>query len=98
MEELAKNAALSVSAFHRQFKVVTALSPLQYQKQVRLIHARSLLVTSGQNATAIAHQVGYESATQPRVGSGIWVAAGEGLRPDARIAAVKVNDRTRSST
>ena len=64
MDDLAREAALSVSAFHRQFKAVTALSPLQYQKQVRLIQARSLLVTSAQNVTAVAHQVGYESATQ----------------------------------
>lgn len=41
VETLAPMAALSVSAFHRQFKAVTTLSPLQYQKQVRLLHARS---------------------------------------------------------
>jgi AraC-like DNA-binding protein len=64
VEELAEGAAMSVSAFHRHFKAVTALSPLQYQKQVRLLHARTLLVAAGFNVTAAAHEVGYESPTQ----------------------------------
>ena len=64
VEALAEMAALSVSAFHRHFKAVTALSPLQYQKHVRLLHARSLLIAGEGNATAIAFGVGYESPTQ----------------------------------
>lgn len=64
VEALAKMAALSVSAFHRHFKAVTALSPLQYQKHVRLLHARSLLIAGEGNATSIAFGVGYESPTQ----------------------------------
>lgn len=64
MEDLAKDAAMSVSAFHRHFKAVTALSPLQYQKQVRLLQARTLLVAAGYSVTAAAHEVGYESPTQ----------------------------------
>jgi len=64
MEELAEDAAMSVSAFHRHFKAVTSLSPLQYQKQVRLLHARTLLVAAGHNVTSAAHEVGYESPTQ----------------------------------
>jgi AraC-like DNA-binding protein len=64
VETLAGMAALSVSAFHRHFKSVTALSPLQYQKQVRLLHARSLLVAGAGNATSIAFAVGYESPSQ----------------------------------
>lgn len=64
VEILAEMAALSVSAFHRHFKAVTALSPLQYQKQVRLLHARSLLIAGEGNATSIAFGVGYESPTQ----------------------------------
>ncbi len=64
VESLAEMAALSVSAFHRHFKAVTALSPLQYQKHVRLLHARSLLIAGEGNATSIAFGVGYESPTQ----------------------------------
>ncbi|WP_121120080.1 AraC family transcriptional regulator [Croceibacterium ferulae] len=64
VEALADMAALSVSAFHRHFKAVTALSPLQYQKQVRLLHARSLLIAGKENTTAIAFDVGYESPNQ----------------------------------
>lgn len=64
IEALAEMAALSVSAFHRHFKAVTALSPLQYQKRVRLLHARSLLVAGKGNATSIAFGVGYESPNQ----------------------------------
>jgi AraC-like DNA-binding protein len=64
VEALAEMAALSVSAFHRHFKAATALSPLQYQKHVRLLHARSLLVAGAGNATSVAFGVGYESPTQ----------------------------------
>lgn len=64
VEALAEMAALSVSAFHRHFKAVTALSPLQYQKNVRLLHARSLLIAGDGNATTVALSVGYESLTQ----------------------------------
>lgn len=64
VEALAEMAALSVSAFHRHFKAVTALSPLQYQKHVRLLHARSMLIAGDGNATAVAFRVGYESSTQ----------------------------------
>lgn len=64
VEQLAEMAALSVSAFHRQFKAVTALSPLQYQKQLRLLHARALLIAGEGNATTVAFGVGYESPNQ----------------------------------
>ncbi len=64
VETLAQRAAMSVSAFHRHFKAVTALSPLQYQKRVRLLQARTLLVASAKSVTHAAHEVGYESATQ----------------------------------
>ena len=64
MEDLAADAAMSVSAFHRHFKAVTTLSPLQYQKQVRLLHARTRLIAAGGNVTTVAHEVGYESPTQ----------------------------------
>jgi AraC-like DNA-binding protein len=64
IEALADMAALSVSAFHRHFKAVTALSPLQYQKRVRLLNARSLLIAGQGNATTISFDVGYESPNQ----------------------------------
>lgn len=64
VEVLAEMAALSVSAFHRHFKAVTALSPIQYQKQVRLLHARTLLMAGDGNATSVAFDVGYESPNQ----------------------------------
>jgi len=55
---------MSVSAFHRHFKAVTTLSPLQYQKRVRLLQARMLMVASARSVTNAAFEVGYESATQ----------------------------------
>lgn len=61
---LAENVAMSESAFHRHFKAATALSPLQYQKQLRLMRARQLLIADGASVTAAALDVGYESATQ----------------------------------
>jgi len=64
VESLAQKAAMSVSAFHRHFKAVTTLSPLQYQKRVRLLQARMLMVGSAKSVTAAAFEVGYESATQ----------------------------------
>ena len=64
VEALAEMAALSVSAFHRHFKAVTALSPLQYQKRVRLLHARAQLIAGQGSATSVAYGVGYESPNQ----------------------------------
>lgn len=64
VEALARAAAMSASAFHRNFKSVTSLSPLQYQKQIRLLKARSLMISAGRNVTSTAFEVGYESATQ----------------------------------
>lgn len=64
VEALAEKASMSASAFHRHFKAVTALSPLQYQKRVRLLQARTLLITGGKSVTSAAFEVGYESPTQ----------------------------------
>lgn len=64
VDDLAQKAAMSVSAFHRHFKAVTNLSPLQYQKRVRLLQARTLLVANAKSVTTAAFEVGYESATQ----------------------------------
>lgn len=64
IEALAGIAAMSASAFHRHFKVATAMSPLQFQKRIRLIQARKLLVAGGHGAASVAFEVGYESASQ----------------------------------
>ena len=64
VEALARKAAMSVSAFHRHFKAVTNLSPLQYQKRVRLLQARTLMLAHASSVTKAAFEVGYESATQ----------------------------------
>lgn len=64
VEALAAHVAMSVSAFHRQFKVVTNMSPLQFQKTIRLMQARRLMVTEALSAAAVAIRVGYESPSQ----------------------------------
>ena len=64
VEELAATARLSPSAFHRQFKALTSLTPLQYQKQLRLLEARRLMVSDAMNAELTAYTVGYESPSQ----------------------------------
>jgi len=64
VEELAEAAHLSVSAFYHRFKAVTAMSPLQYQKQLRLQEARRLMIVEGLDAAAAGHRVGYESPSQ----------------------------------
>lgn len=61
---LAREARMSVSAFHRHFKVVTSLSPLQYQKQLRLQEARRLILGTSLDAAAVGFEVGYESPSQ----------------------------------
>ena len=64
VDALAREAHMSVSVFHRHFKAVTALSPLQYQKRLRLQEARRLLLGEEADAATAALQVGYESASQ----------------------------------
>ncbi|MBW9054020.1 AraC family transcriptional regulator [Rhizobium mesosinicum] len=64
VEKLATLASMSVSAFHRHFKAVTAMSPIQYQKRIRLLQARQLLIAQSGNASSVAYAVGYESASQ----------------------------------
>ncbi|MEH1914604.1 AraC family transcriptional regulator [Nostoc sp.] len=64
VEDLAKQVRMSTSSFHQHFKQVTSMSPLQYQKQLRLSEARRLMLTEGCDATSAAYQVGYESPSQ----------------------------------
>jgi len=55
---------MSTSTFHHHFRQVTAMSPLQYQKWLRLNEARRLMLAEKQDATTVAFQVGYESPSQ----------------------------------
>ncbi|MCH6264504.1 AraC family transcriptional regulator [Neobacillus citreus] len=64
IEELAELANMSVSSLHRHFKEVTAMSPIQFQKQLRLQEARSLLLSESADAADVAFRVGYESPSQ----------------------------------
>lgn len=64
IEELAKIGNTSVSSLHRHFKEVTAMSPIQFQKQLRLQEARRLLLTESTDSADVAFQVGYESPSQ----------------------------------
>lgn len=62
--ELAREVGMSASSFHRYFKAVTSTTPLQYQKELRLLEARRLLRTAGASVSAAAYDVGYESPNQ----------------------------------
>lgn len=62
--ELADLAAMSVSSFHKHFRTVTAMSPLQYQKTLRLLEARRQILAEGTKAGVAAFAVGYESVSQ----------------------------------
>ncbi|RDZ26700.1 AraC family transcriptional regulator [Lysobacter silvisoli] len=64
IEELAQSVHMSTSSLHHQFKAVTTMSPLQFQKQLRLHEARRLMLMDGIEAVAAAHKVGYESPSQ----------------------------------
>jgi AraC-like DNA-binding protein len=64
IEDLAAQVGMSVSSFHSHFKAVTAMSPLQYQKRVRLLEARKIMLAEMQDAASTAYRVGYESASQ----------------------------------
>ncbi|NJM69856.1 MAG: AraC family transcriptional regulator [Scytonema sp. RU_4_4] len=64
VEDLALAANMSAASFHRHFKAVTSMSPLQYQKQLRLLTARQIMLSEAIDATQAAYQVGYESTSQ----------------------------------
>jgi AraC-like DNA-binding protein len=64
IEALAKQVNMSPSALHHHFKAVTAMSPVQYQKRLRLGEARRLLLSGAPSAEAVAYEVGYASASQ----------------------------------
>jgi AraC-like DNA-binding protein len=64
VEELAQLAGMAVSTLHHHFRALTAMSPLQYQKQIRLQAARARMLADDVDATSVAFEVGYESASQ----------------------------------
>ena len=64
VEQLAQLAAMSVSSFHRHFRAVTAMTPIQFQKQIRLQEARSRLLADAADVAAVGFAVGYDSASQ----------------------------------
>ena len=92
VESLARRVGMSPSAFHLHFKGVTALSPLQYQKRLRLQEARRLMLGEGLDAAAAAFRVGYESPSQ----FGREYRRMFGAPPRQDVAALKVE--TQSTT
>jgi AraC-like DNA-binding protein len=64
IEELARLSAMSVTSFHRHFRAVALMSPLQYLKQIRLQEARARLLAGAADIATVGHDVGYESASQ----------------------------------
>ena len=64
MEGVARELGMSVSGFHAHFKAVTAMSPLQFQKQLRLQEARRLMLSEHLDAGEAGYRVGYEDASQ----------------------------------
>ena len=64
VEEVAQISGMSVSAFHRNFQAVTAMTPIQFQKHIRLQAARLLLVNRPNDVTGVGHRVGYDSPSQ----------------------------------
>ncbi|MEV6294624.1 AraC family transcriptional regulator [Streptomyces sp. NPDC051896] len=64
VEDLAHVAGMSVSPFHRHFRAVTAMTPIQYQKRIRLQEARLMLMSSTEDVATVGFAVGYDSASQ----------------------------------
>ena len=64
VEELAELSSMGVSTLHHHFRMLTSMSPLQYQKQLRLQSARNLMLNNGMDAASAAFEVGYESPPQ----------------------------------
>lgn len=64
VDDIARSVNMSASSLHHHFKAVTAMSPLQYQKQLRLQEARRLMLNDAADAATAGHRVGYGSASQ----------------------------------
>jgi AraC-like DNA-binding protein len=90
IEEVAEAVHMSPSSLHQHFKQVTSMSPLQYQKHLRLHQARRLMLTDGLDAATAGHQVGYESPSQfSREYRRLF-----GAPPKAEIQVLKVGNAT----
>ena len=63
IEDVAEDVGMSVSSFHHQFKAVTSVTPLQFQKQIRLQEAPRLMLGEDLDATSTAYRVGYNDAS-----------------------------------
>lgn len=64
IEELAQMIGMSVTSFHRHFRAVTTMTPIQYQKQIRLQEARARLIAEKDDVAAVGFAVGYDSPSQ----------------------------------
>jgi transcriptional regulator GlxA family with amidase domain len=64
VEQLAALATMSVSSFHRHFRAVTSMTPIQYQKEIRLHEARARLLADPGDVTGVGYAVGYDSPSQ----------------------------------
>ena len=87
VEHLAEVAGMSPSSFHEHFRAITALTPMQFQKQLRLIEARRLLIADGAAISHATYAVGYESVPQFTRDYGRLF----GLPPGRDIKAAKAN-------
>ena len=78
VEDLARSCGMSTSAFHRNFHAVTALSPIQFQKQIRLQQSRLLLLTGADDVATVGIPRGLRQrvAVQPRVPAAVRASAG----------------------
>ena len=63
IKDIARELGMSVSGFHHHFKTLTAMSPLQFQKQLRLQEARRLMLGEGLDAASAGYRVGYDDAS-----------------------------------
>lgn len=64
ISEIALKSGMVINTFHRQFKQATGLSPIQFQKQLRLLEARNLIAFESYTVASAAYQVGYQSPSQ----------------------------------
>jgi AraC-like DNA-binding protein len=95
VERLADVAGMSPSSFHQHFRNVTSLTPLQFQKQLRLIEARRLMLWEGASASSAAFAVGYESVPQFTREYGRMFGLPAGARHRGRERHARSRDRER---
>lgn len=86
IEDLAEHVGMSVSSLHHHFKAVSAMTPMQYQKQLRLNEARRLMLVENMDAGTAGHRVGYQSPSQ----FGLEYTRLYGLSPLRDVAALRM--------